>query len=152
VHHRIIQINHQPDAKIFQFIILTFVYSSTCFGRFPAHHQGQWLQWQPLVLPSFRGDSRDVFEVGPAGPTSNINWKIVASGWWFIWSKCKTPDTKRLMIQIWFIPVESRLLFFLFLFILLRNVKTVNKGRDTRKWRSSVNYWEEMNNIQSEKF
>jgi len=23
----------------FQFIILTFVYSSTCFGRFPAHHQ-----------------------------------------------------------------------------------------------------------------
>jgi len=30
----------QPDAKIFLFIILTFVYSSTCFGRFPAHHQG----------------------------------------------------------------------------------------------------------------
>ena len=39
VHHRTIQINHQPDEKIFQFIILTFVYSSTCFGRFPAHHQ-----------------------------------------------------------------------------------------------------------------
>src|SRR5215475_3892387 len=39
VHHRTIQINHQPDATIFQFIILTFVYSSTCFGRFPAHHQ-----------------------------------------------------------------------------------------------------------------
>jgi hypothetical protein len=30
--------NHQPDATIFQFIILMFVYSSTCFGRFPAHH------------------------------------------------------------------------------------------------------------------
>jgi hypothetical protein len=27
VHHRIIQINHQPDATVFQFIILTFVYS-----------------------------------------------------------------------------------------------------------------------------
>ena len=27
-----IQINHQPDATIFQFIILTFIYSSTCFG------------------------------------------------------------------------------------------------------------------------
>jgi hypothetical protein len=27
----IIQINHQHDATIFQFIILTFVYSSTCF-------------------------------------------------------------------------------------------------------------------------
>jgi hypothetical protein len=39
VHHRTIQINHQPDAIIFHFIILTFVYSSTCFGRFPAHYQ-----------------------------------------------------------------------------------------------------------------
>jgi hypothetical protein len=39
VHHRTIQIIHQPDAKIFQFIILTFIYSSTCFGRFSAHHQ-----------------------------------------------------------------------------------------------------------------
>jgi hypothetical protein len=37
--HRTIQTNHQPDATVFQFIILTFVYSSTCFGRFPAHHQ-----------------------------------------------------------------------------------------------------------------
>jgi len=36
---RRIQINHQPDASIFQFIILTFIYSSTCFGRFLAHHQ-----------------------------------------------------------------------------------------------------------------
>ena len=34
-----IQTNHQPEAKIFQFIILTFVYSSTCFGRFPTQHQ-----------------------------------------------------------------------------------------------------------------
>jgi hypothetical protein len=39
VHHRTIQINNQPDATIFQFIILTFVYSSTYFGRFSAHHQ-----------------------------------------------------------------------------------------------------------------
>jgi len=30
-----IKINQQPDAAIFQFIILTFIYSSTCFGRFP---------------------------------------------------------------------------------------------------------------------
>ena len=35
VHHRTIKINHQPDATISQFIILTFIYSSTCFGRFP---------------------------------------------------------------------------------------------------------------------
>jgi hypothetical protein len=28
--------------------------------------RAQWLQWQPLVLPSYRGDSRAV-----AGPTTN---------------------------------------------------------------------------------
>jgi hypothetical protein len=39
VHHRTIEVNHQPEATIFQFIIMTFVYSSTSFGRFPAHHQ-----------------------------------------------------------------------------------------------------------------
>ena len=39
VHHRTIKINHQPDATVFQFIILTFVYNSTCFGRFPVHPQ-----------------------------------------------------------------------------------------------------------------
>jgi hypothetical protein len=36
---RCVQINHQADATISQFVILTFVYSSTCFGRSPAHHQ-----------------------------------------------------------------------------------------------------------------
>jgi hypothetical protein len=35
----LIQINHQPDANIFKFIILTSVYSSTCFGCIPAHHR-----------------------------------------------------------------------------------------------------------------
>ena len=34
-----IQINHQPDATIFQFFILTFIYSSTYFECFPVHHQ-----------------------------------------------------------------------------------------------------------------
>jgi hypothetical protein len=38
LHCLIIQVNHQPDATVFQFIILTFIYSSTCFGCFPAHH------------------------------------------------------------------------------------------------------------------
>jgi len=28
----------------------------------------QWLQWQPLVLPSYHGDSRAVFVVRPARP------------------------------------------------------------------------------------
>jgi hypothetical protein len=31
----------------------------------------QWLQWQPLVLPSYCGDSHAVFVVRPAGPTTN---------------------------------------------------------------------------------
>ena len=31
----------------------------------------QWLQWQPLVLTSYRGDNRAVFVVGPAGPTTD---------------------------------------------------------------------------------
>jgi hypothetical protein len=39
VYHGTNIINHQPDATIFQFTILTFIYSSTCSGSFPAHHQ-----------------------------------------------------------------------------------------------------------------
>jgi hypothetical protein len=39
MHHLTIQKNHQPDETVFQFIILTIVYSSTCFVRFTAHHQ-----------------------------------------------------------------------------------------------------------------
>jgi hypothetical protein len=36
------------------------------FRAFPCPSLGtQWLQWQPLVLPSYRGDSRAVFVVGP---------------------------------------------------------------------------------------
>jgi hypothetical protein len=34
-HHRTIQIDNQPDATIFQFIILTLIYNSTCFGLLP---------------------------------------------------------------------------------------------------------------------
>ena len=73
VHHRTIQINHQPVATIFQLIILTFVYSSTCFGRFPAHHQelddcsgSLWFYLRivvTVVLCSWSGR--------PVGPTTN---------------------------------------------------------------------------------
>jgi hypothetical protein len=38
------------------------------FRAFPRPSSGaQWLRWQPQVLPSYRGDSRAVFVVGPAG-------------------------------------------------------------------------------------
>jgi hypothetical protein len=52
-------------------------YSDVClqlnmFRAFSHPSSGaQWLQWRPLVLPSYRGDSRAVFVVGPAGPTMN---------------------------------------------------------------------------------
>ena len=39
VHHHTIQINHQIDEKNSQVYYLTFIYSSTCFGRPHAHHQ-----------------------------------------------------------------------------------------------------------------
>jgi hypothetical protein len=34
----------------------------------------QWLQWQPLVLPSYRGGSCAVFVVGPARPRTQHNY------------------------------------------------------------------------------
>ena len=57
VHHHTIQINYQPDATIFQFIILTFVYSSTCFGRFPAHHQ-ELNDCSGSLSPQYEGKTR----------------------------------------------------------------------------------------------
>jgi hypothetical protein len=78
VHHISIQINHQPEATIFQFIILTFVYSSTCFGRFPAHHQelkecsgSLWFYLRIVVivvLCSWSGR--------PAGPTFRVPFPL----------------------------------------------------------------------------
>jgi hypothetical protein len=62
------QKNHQPDETIFHFFILMFIYSSTCFGRFFAHHQElNDCSGSLWFLPSYRGDSRAEFVVGPAG-------------------------------------------------------------------------------------
>ena len=33
----------------------------------------RWLQWQPLVLPSYRGDSRALFVVGPTTNTARLS-------------------------------------------------------------------------------
>jgi hypothetical protein len=67
VHNRTVQLNHQPDANIFQFIILTFVYSSTCFGRLFAHYQelndcsgSLWFYLRIVVIVM-------LFVVGPTG-------------------------------------------------------------------------------------
>ena len=71
-----IQINYQPDATIFQFIILTFIYSSTCFGRSPAHHQelndcsssSLWFCLRIVVIAVLRSWSDR-----PAGPTTKTS-------------------------------------------------------------------------------
>jgi hypothetical protein len=86
MHHRTIQLNHQPDATIFQFIILMFIYSSTCFGRSPAHHQelndcssSLWFYLRIVVtavLCSWSGRP-----AGPRTQQSYHHWKFVASGW-----------------------------------------------------------------------
>ena len=56
----------------FSVYYLDFCLQLNMFRAFSRPSSGaQWLQWQPLVLPSYRGDSRAVFVVGPAGPTMN---------------------------------------------------------------------------------
>ena len=61
VHHHTFNWINQQDAATAQVYYLPFRYSSTCFGHPHAHHQElQQLQWQPLVLPSERGDSSAV--------------------------------------------------------------------------------------------
>ena len=50
------------------FSLLSWRLQLNMFRAFSRQSSGaQWLQWQPLVLPSYRGDSRAVFVVGPAG-------------------------------------------------------------------------------------
>jgi len=67
-----IQITHQPDATIFQFIILTFIYSSTCFGRFPAHHQelndyrGSLWFYRPRTQQDYHHDTKVIPEAATA--------------------------------------------------------------------------------------
>jgi hypothetical protein len=65
VHHCTIQINLQPDATVYY----PGVYLQLNMFRALSHPSSgaQWLQWQPLVLPSYRGDSHAVFVVGLAG-------------------------------------------------------------------------------------
>jgi hypothetical protein len=67
-----IQINHQPDATVFQFIILMFIYGSSCFGRSPAHHQelngcsnNLWFYLRIVVIALL------LVVVGPVGLTTN---------------------------------------------------------------------------------
>jgi hypothetical protein len=92
-----IQINHQPGARIFQFIILTFIYNSACFGRFPAHHQefndcsgSLWIYLRIVVivvLCSWSGRQHDYHyhtKVKPEAATAVIELLMMGG---------KTPET-----------------------------------------------------------
>jgi len=79
------QIN-QLDATISPVYYLTFIYSSTCFGRHHAHHQelnncssSLWFYLRSMVVAVL------LFVVGPAGPTTTniLTINTVASCWIF---------------------------------------------------------------------
>jgi hypothetical protein len=69
VHHHTIQINHHLHATVSPVYYLTFIYSSTCFGRLHTHHQELNNCSSSLVLPFERGDSSTVGR-GRAGTTT----------------------------------------------------------------------------------
>jgi hypothetical protein len=82
VHHRTIQINHQPAATIFKFIILPFVYSSTSFGRFPAHHQelndcsgSLWFHHDTKVKPEAATAVIELLMMGGKTPQNMLSCK-----------------------------------------------------------------------------
>ena len=84
----VIQINHQPDATIFQLIILTFIYSSTCFGRFPAQHQelndcsgSLWFTcvswWQSYCVRGRAGPTTNTARLSPEAATAVIELLVM---------------------------------------------------------------------------
>jgi len=88
VHYRTIQINHQPDVTIFQFITKPRT-------QHDYHHDTK-------VKPEAATAVIELLIMG--GETPETCWavnrrqdnklKIVAWGWWFIWIKCKTSVPK----------------------------------------------------------
>jgi hypothetical protein len=74
MHHHTIQINHQTDATISPFYYLTFIYSSTCLGRYHAHHQklnncssSLWFYLRSMVIEVL------LVKVGSTTPNSTAN-------------------------------------------------------------------------------
>ena len=57
MHHRTIQINHQPDASFPVYYPDVYLQLSMFRALSRPSSEVQWLQWQPLVLPLYRGDS-----------------------------------------------------------------------------------------------
>jgi hypothetical protein len=97
--------NHQPDATIFQFIILTFIYSSPRIGRSLAHHLelndcsgslwfylrivviavlGSWSGRAKLARPQTQHDYHHNTKVKPEAATALIELLMMGG---------RTPDT-----------------------------------------------------------
>jgi hypothetical protein len=62
--------------QFLQFIILTFIYNSTCFGRPHAHHQ-ELSNWSSSLWFYLR--SVVIAVVGPAGPTTTNSTATITS-------------------------------------------------------------------------
>ena len=58
----------------------------------------QWLQWQSLVLPSYRGDSRAVFVVGPASRPARPRTQVPGDGRDHSWGRL---GERCLLLIIW---------------------------------------------------
>ena len=67
----------------------------------------RWLQWQPVVLPSYRGDSRAVFVIGPV--IYRLLLQLLGSWWWAgrmpetCWAVNKHQDNKLENCCIWLV-------------------------------------------------
>ena len=86
-YHSTFQINHQPHAPVFQFIILPFIYSSTYFGCSPAHHQelnhcssSLWFYLRIVVIAGYHHDTN----VKPEAATAVIELLMMGG---------RTPET-----------------------------------------------------------
>jgi hypothetical protein len=129
VHHRAVQIDHQTDATIFQFIILMFIYSSTCFGRSPAHHEelndcssSLWFYLRIVVTvvlcswsarPRTRHDCHHDMKVKPEAATAIIDLLMMGGRTLrTCWAVNKHQDNKLKNCCIWLIYLNCGLSFF----------------------------------------
>jgi len=145
VHHRTIQVNHQPDATIFQFIILTFIYNLTCFGRSPAHHRelnncssSLWFYLRIVaiaVLCSWSGRSAQPrtqhgyhhnTKVKPEAATAVIELLMMGGRTSeTCWAVNKRQDNRLENCCIWLVIYLNLVLYFNFVFFLLSFLSSI---------------------------
>ena len=114
VYHRTIQINHQLHATVFQFIILTFVYNSTCFGRFPANYQelndcsgSLWFYLRIVVIAVLCSWPRGLTRRSAVARLLRSWVRIPPAAWMFVCSKCCVLSGKGLCNELITRPEET---------------------------------------------